>query len=509
MASTTFSRIFSGSVASWAQILVNLLAQLIVTPIFLSYWSANEFGIWLTFQAATGFLQIFDTGHQNYVGNKFLIIGSGNRPELRETLYSAVPVALLSGFIQIGITLLVVNSGYFTSFALQYGEEASALKQLLVFQVIVWAITGSYAGLLTRSLSPFGYYSRYAWWQTFMQALVILLPTIAVIAGGHLLMAGVTMLSATILINLFLILDVIRQLKKEGMPYLPPKWVTGLRNFKLSLLLTLRSIFDIFRQQGIRIILTPSVGAKEMAAFATMRTGANVAAQGLSSITNPMLPELMKFLKMRDQKRSEASLATVWIIIVALLCPGLVFLQSIVEPLYMVWTRGKIPFDPLLFSMLSVIVLVYASSQPALAIATGNNLIKALLGISTITFILVIAGLVIFVPSFGIRGAGFALLIAECISAALAMIVAAKWLRRNQMSWPSKAYAITVTSILVSVASMLAMIYLPSAKWLVLAVSLLLLGINVRRYWKVLPDLAANKAKSLIGRYVKFAGTGA
>ena len=171
-------------------------------------------------------------------------------------------------------------------------------------------------------------------------------------------------------------IDLFKLFKKEHIRPSKPSLVLGLSNFRMSLPLLGKSLLENVRQQGVRLLLAPLSGAVGLAAFATMRTGANVALQGLNTICNPILPDLMRFLHDRDQPRSEAAFATIWVVVVALMAPAVVILQTFVEPLYVVWTQGKIPFNPLLFSILSLGVLVYAVVQPAMAIVIGNNLTK-------------------------------------------------------------------------------------------------------------------------------------
>ena len=147
-----------------------------------------------------------------------------------------------------------------------------------------------------------------------------------------------------------------------------PDIMLGLTTVLKSQVLTLKSLLEMLRQVGVRLVLVPLVGMGEMVAFSTMRTGANTALQGLGTITDPILPELMRFLNQRDQARMETAFSTVWIILIAAMAPSVMMLQVIVSPLFEIWTHGKIPFDPVLFASLSAGVLVYASAQPAMAV---------------------------------------------------------------------------------------------------------------------------------------------
>jgi O-antigen/teichoic acid export membrane protein len=205
----------------------------------------------------------------------------------------------------------------------------------------------------------------------------------------------------------------------------------GYSNFVKSVPILGKSIFENVRQQGVRLLLAPLAGPVGLAAFSTMRTGANVALQGLNTIINPLLPDLMRFLHDRDQARSEAAFATIWIVVVAFMAPGVVILQTFIEPFYIFWTQGKIDFDPQLFAVLSLGVLVYAVVQPAMAVVIGNNLTKTQFVIAGISAIIVFGLLVISVPVIGIFGAAVSLLIAEVVAAVGYKIYAQRWLAEN------------------------------------------------------------------------------
>src|SRR5690606_4203016 len=122
-----------------------------------------------------------------------------------------------------------------------------------------------------------------------------------------------------------------------------------------------------------------------LAAFSTMRTATNVAMQGLRTVTIPLMPELVQFLHKKDQERSEAAFATIWIVTMIGLCPAIIILQNIIEPLFITWTRGQITFNPWLFATLSIGVLVFALSQPAIAVVRGNNILQPQILISALT----------------------------------------------------------------------------------------------------------------------------
>jgi len=230
-----------------------------------------------------------------------------------------------------------------------------------------------------------------------------------------------------------------------------------------------------------------------------MRTGANVALQGLSTITNPMMPELMRFLREKDQNKTAASFDTIWLVIIVVMAPFIIFLQKIMPSAFVVWTQGKVVFNPALFAVLSISVLVYALAQPATAVVIGNNLIRSQVMISIVTTAILITGLLVLIPLSGIFGAAVSLLAAEISSAILFLLVAKKWLKQNQLQWPQKSFLLACLSIITATAAIAGIICFYSSNTIILVLSFLLLFVIFRLYWRNMPAIAVTKLKSFTG----------
>lgn len=492
---STASRLISGSMASWAQIAVNMAAQLVLVPIYLSYWNVETYGVWLAIQGIMSALSMLDYGYQTYVAYEFLRIGRKNLPSLAKALWSSVIFGASIGMFQcllIGIFILSDTIPFLL------GEEKVGLVHgagiALFLQGVTWLIVNTIPGLLVRALAVFGYFHKTAWWSFAYVILTAIGPLIAVIMGADLLGASIVLAICAHAYALALYFQLFRWLKLEGIKIIKPSIQLGYANLKASLPLLGKSILENVRQQGVRLLLAPIAGATGLAAFSTMRTGANVALQGLNTIINPLVPDLMRFLHERDQPRSEAAFATIWIVVVAFLAPGVVILQAIIEPLYLFWTQGKIIFNPLLFATLSLGVLVYAVIQPAMAVVIGNNLTKIQLRLAAVAAILVFVILGVLVPIMGILGAGISLLAAEIVAAIGYKIHAQRWLKENHLLWPKKAFDLALVSVLLSAISLAGLVLYPDWKWLILGVSLIFFLWNLVRYLKCLPSVALESA---------------
>ncbi|MEJ7644570.1 MAG: hypothetical protein WKF87_08230 [Chryseolinea sp.] len=501
---STAKRLISGSAASWVQIAVNMASQMVLVPIYLSYWSAETYGVWLAVQGVMSVLSMLDAGHQNFLAFEFLRLGVDQRSVVAKYLWSGVATALMICLFQIVLIVIFVFTGTL-SFLL--GDSAVADSTLLyqaivalLIQGVTWMLFASLPGLIGRALAGFGYFPRIAWWGVVAATTTALSPLIAVVMGADLIVTSAVLAIATGFYSIFIYIDFYKIIKKEDIEFVKPSLSTGYSNFKKSLPLLGKSLFENVRQQGVRLILTPLSGPVGLVAFSTMRTGANVALQGLNTIVNPLAPDLMRFLHLRDQPRTESAFATIWILLIAIMAPGVVVLQAFVEPLYLLWTQNKVSFNPLLFALLSMGVLVYAAVQPAMAVVIGNNLTKTQLALTGLAAIVVFVVLIISVPLVGIVGAGAALLLAEICAAIGYKIYAKKWLREHGLQWPSRPFQIAMAAVIIAAVSLGALIMLPEFKWILLPASMLLFAVNVMRYWKILPQVAKQSAKAILLR---------
>jgi O-antigen/teichoic acid export membrane protein len=497
------ARLISGTVASWVQIGITLITQVLLVPLYLTYWNVETYGLWLAVIAFTGILNSLDLGYQEYLGYEFLRIGKTNTVLIGKYLSAGVLMGFALGLLQILIVLAIYALGLIVAL---FGEStvlfdhatAEQVCLVLLMQGLAWLIFGSVGGILNRALYVFGHFPRMAWWGVLSSIAVNLAPALAVWMGADLMHTGIVMALARIGSNIPVWIDMILLFNREGVKPGYPSWILGWKNFVQSLYLCVAGLLENMRHQGARMLLTPLAGAAGLAAFSTMRTGTNVAMQGLHTITHPLMPELMGFLHRRDQVRSDVAFGTIWVVTVIVLGPAMVLIQLFIAPVYLTWTKNQIPFNPWLFATLSIGILVYAISQPAIAVVRGNNLLKSQVTISAVAGSITIAGIIILVPLLGISGGGFALLAAEIAAYIYYTAVARKWLKEHTLRWPAQISSVTATSVCIASVAITLLILLPTLKLLITIVSMAALLTNSVRFWRYLPELATERVKNFI-----------
>lgn len=497
------SRIISGSAASWARIAVTLFSQVILIPIYLSYWDVETYGIWIAIQALVNVVSMLDKGYVDYLGFEFLKLGKDERENISKSMWSGISVIILTGLIQSLAILAFTYTNFFTSFLSEQKTVSVSIvieaRWALVFQWLGWAYCSNTTGLFFRALTVYGHYSRMAWWDTSIALLTSLLSIIVVTLGAGLLTTSIVSSLFLFLITVPRLVDIKKLMLQEQIPSRSKiSLKKGIIDYQVSISLSIRYFLENFRQQGVRLILTPLVGLTNLAAFTTMRTGANVIQQGLLTITNPLLPELMRFLKEKNQQKTEASFATVWLLLVTILSPGVLILQIIIEPIFIVWTKQQITFDPILFASLSITILLYALAQPAMAIVMANNLLRPQLIISIFATVATITAIILLVPSLKLQGIGFSLMIGEILALIGFVYYAKQWLNANMLSWPSLSFFIAISSIVLTLFCLvLSYLFIDYIIFFSIITFFLHIGVSTI-YIKNLPSIARKKLYSFI-----------
>jgi len=494
---TATSRIFSASLANWAGIGVTLLTQVVFVPIYLSHWPAETYGVWLLLLAFLGFAGLIQGAHRDFIYHESLKLGRQHIDKVGLQLSSALPIVVLTSFIVFFVVYLQFEYSVIDS---SFGI-AKELRQDFLFSALILAfvllISGHYYGFLLGPVILLGYYPFITWLKVGMAFVTSIAPISIIVFGGGLIDAVKGLAVATFLVNLIASYLVLSLYKKENIKLSRPNLKLGLNQFASSTWMLAKHVSDTFRQVGIRFLIIPFVGAAAVTQFATNRTVANVAQQGMTSLTGPILPELMRYVHEKKQLEIQASLALLWLMLCFLIAPGFIVLQLFIEPLFRIWTVGVIEFHPVLFSVLSSSVLMMILAQPAESILRGNNLYKVQLAISLMALAILILTIYLFYETLGLLSAGLGLLVAETVVMSLSVWKAHTWMMSKQLNWPWKYFLLSFLSVVLTVSCLLLMAYKLALTTSVAFILLLQLTIAIK-FWQLMPSLAKEKAYRLL-----------
>jgi len=451
-------RVLSGSLASWTRIGLTVLVQIGLVPLYLSHWSLAQYGGWLVVLAATAFVNVLSLAHHNVVGNRMLQVPRGDGAGLGRLLSAALPYSLGLGLLELlalaGLAALGALAALFTApEALPPGLMQEALASLLLVSTAIW-LGVSTSGLYGRLASALGHFARGAWWGVAVQAVSGLAPATAVLLGAGLWHTACALAGAHLAVNGLYQADLWRLARRHGVHLQAPDWGLGWRHLRASTLLGLSYACGLLRQQGLRVLVGGLLGVGAAVAFTTLRTASNLSLQGIATVTDPVFPEFMGFLRERQQAAIVGTFAFLWLTLVFLLGAALVVLQALAPTLFELWTHGKLPFDAPVFAGFSTALLLFAIARPADAILLGQNRLRTQLALAAFAALATVLGVLALDGRAGLLGIAAVLVGVELVLMALTVRRASAWLREQGLAWPSALFRFALAQVLVCAAAM-------------------------------------------------------
>ena len=434
-----------------ASILVVLTNQLAIVPLLLSHWSVDDFGIWLAVQALMAFATVISAGCNTFFEFEFLKIGPINKPALSRLLHSGLPVLLIFSIGESVLLLLFVWLGLldplFAGGQKVKSESLRSASELLMIQSVTWCFFTTIPGLYQRALGPLGYYARNTWFYVAGASLSTIAVGVSVMMGADFLWAGISQAVVYSVFACITLIDFRRSLKKEEIFVTKASPKIGFSLVVPTLTLAIKSLLTIVQQQGLRVLLSSSLGLKELASFASMRTVSNFALQGIGIIVNPITPELMRFSHEREPDKVQGTFVLIWFFTVILLSASLIALQYVAPWLFGVWTLGKVRFNSTVFAVISISMLVFGLSQPSLVVVRGANKVQLQLGAALIGGISVALAVFAFSPRLGLLAAALGILTAELATLIISVDGAKKWLLTQGLVWPKRVFALLLAYV--------------------------------------------------------------
>ena len=409
-------RALSGSVANIASIFAILLQNLALVPILLHRWSTDTYGIWITLLAVQSLLFTINYGQEAYVGYEAARLLHEDRPALPALIGAGIWLGIA---LYVGEVALILGLG-FTHFTSLFGAGpvlADGWKPLAVV-VGCWVGFGSTANILIRMMYALGFYSRFTMYSVIFRVLTALAVAVAASLGMALWGAVLAYSLTTMLTQAALMVMAWRIMRKHEVPIGRPRLPLMFGILTKSVLVSGTSLLDAFSNNGLLTIISSVLTPALVPSFSTLRTITNTANQGVAVIMHPLDPDMIRYQANREWAKLYEIFGVCWTVAGSSINFGLCVLPVFIEPVYRTWTRGKLPFNFPLFSLLALSVAFRTLGHPALAFLQATNALKAQARISLIRAVVVISLSFALIYPFGLFGVGVALAISELIGAA-------------------------------------------------------------------------------------------
>ena len=405
---------FDGFLVGVIQFLTHLAYTILLVPLFIGYWGVEKYGIWLLIFAFITIMRTIDMGHQNYVGNEFNKAFFSKREKAIEIIRSSTWVAFIIGFIEL-VIFGVIDELQFTGSVtgvtnLQYISQARVGIYALL---IMWWLVGSVGGIIVRALPSLGYYPHVIILGIVSKVVEIIVILVATINNYSILALCLMLAGTNFIYSLYVYWHV-----KKLIPQIYPLWKgsnfkLGFRNFIRSILFTLSSAIEQVNSNGLVLLISNFLTITLVPAFTTLRTIANTFLQPLALLLGPLSPEITRYHMEGKGEKIAQIIYTNWLFSTLVVNLPLILLAPFIKEVYTIWTQESIIFNPTMFWLLVVWVLLANYGKPMTAYLQGINNLRASLQISVTRFILTFGISIVLLPYQGWISIGIALVISE------------------------------------------------------------------------------------------------
>lgn len=333
--------------------------QLLMVPLFLTFWPKELYGEWLVLSALPGYIALSNLGLMNVAGNHMTIaLGAGDVQKARESLHT-VWGAQLGLNVAVGILLVVLLSvvDIASVFKLSHISSASASLTLLIMSL--YAMLNLQAGVFGGIYRAVGQNAR----GVFVGNTIRLLSVIAMAGALFLRVKDPVWLAATTAASytlgaLFLFWDTVRVAPelRPGLKYF--KWNLLKTDLKLGIAFMAYPLGRAFTNQGMLLFVNAFLNSSAVVTLSTLRTVVNTVFQLSNLISLSTWPE---FSRLYGEKNKVAvkklfcfsTALGIWTGVL-----GSLVLCMIGPSLLSWWTRGAVMVDrPLLILFLIPVVL--------------------------------------------------------------------------------------------------------------------------------------------------------
>lgn len=418
MQSTAQKRAFSNYTFGLISFIISFIQAIITVPILLSYWGNETYGVWLALFAGFTLLQIFDSGHQSFIGNLLNVEYHTNKQKFSEYLGSSLLIAFILGFLQLTITVFLIITGYLNNFLgiSSYTVNYAIVSISLLTLMLMWVIVGSIGGVLVKILIPTGYMiQNLVWGIIFKLAQTVSLLLVA-ICDGKILEASIIYSVVQTILSIILFIYI-----KNRLPEFYPWWKsvnlkTGFNNLKSSSVLTFNNLLQQLSSNGLILFITNIFSTSVVPVFTTIRTLSNTATVFTNLFITSIQPDLIKYHAKRETDKLQSTLNANWFFSGLVVNIGLIIVIPFASYIFKIWTKGIIDFDFNLFISLAASISVINFGAGLYSHLYGINNLKAVT-IITITRVIVLFSFSYYLSGFmGLSGIGVAVLISEIFS---------------------------------------------------------------------------------------------
>jgi O-antigen/teichoic acid export membrane protein len=489
--SHVWQRLYKNTAALGFTQIVNTAGNLLLVPLFLSYWSQEVYGEWMALSALVAYYSTADMGMNAASGNA--LIKAYQRSEWEH--YREIQASALLFYIGMAcaVTVLAAATCFLLPVTRWLGvvhipRATAALVMCLLASRIVWTMP---AGQIWNIFRTTGNLST-SQWIVNLQMLGAIGATAAVLCLG----GGVTTLAVwtwcPLLVCALLAWLLVRRSHEELLPRLRASSLRGVTALiKPSLLFALMMVATVIRLNGPVILVAHMLGGAAVAVLVTTRTLANVASQMPTVLCWALWPELTRL----DAVGDKAALQTAHsLLVAAYMAISITFVGALWfegQGVIGLWTRGHLLVQPWLVRTFLLYVLCQAPWMASSMLAGATNRHRKLAWCQLLAGVGGVVFVAVFLPRLKLVAVPLGLLVGEALACYHFVIADACTLTDTPYRtfatrvWFTLAFVTTLTLTMSAIAHRLPIAFVPLRVVLAGTVSVMTATVGV---WNLLLD---------------------
>lgn len=407
-------RLLRGWSVNLLQMLLGIVQQVALIPVFLHYWTNDTLAGWLAIYAAGNLLFVVDCGLHLRAINRFFSLRASAVGDARTAHFFAAMLRIYVMLVGLLIVLMLVTMLVFRPSA-SLGFTAVADFDLSFAVMMLGTLLTVPSNLATALYRARGHYERAVRFQVWTMVISQLGQLAAVTLTGSLLVVTLAYAISLAAMSIYLVsVDAPRLF-----PFLrgadgrrPWYWIAG--QFRLALPFGIAWATELALTNAPVLLVSAFVSDR----VAVVQWGLTRVVAGLiralcTQITLPLAAELGHdhAMGLTDQLRSLYARGSVLVSLLA--CVAVSGLLAFWPDFFSIWTHGAVPDDPSLTASLLIGTALAAPSILALSYANYSNRGNLLAWAKSLQFVVFLGLSLALIPALGPLGAALAIVLSE------------------------------------------------------------------------------------------------
>lgn len=421
--------------------LASFAKTIILTPLMLLHWGADDFSDWAILLSARAVILFLSDGFVRYIVNQYNLFYHTDEAKAREVLSAGVSfIVVLSVILCSAMVILIWLNPY--AYGLVFGIEINEifgefLSKMAGFCLIVYIISACmqtiqrmYAG--TKE-------ARGLIWNNLLMETVLIgveigLLSLLLLQGFRLVEFVLADSGLIFLISGSYLFYLWKKYPLAGMLKLSTI-KSGATHFAKATQLYAGNFFEKLCTDGLVLLLSFFRFDKAaIALFATIRTIVNTPLLAQNLLLNTYTPQLQKDFSLRDNDGLQKLFAVIRLRIGLVLLAGIVVCYPLYEPVFTYWTKGEILYNRNFMTSMLLMATFNLYGLSFAFVFKGLNILPQMLGLMFFKTVLILFGF--YVAQQNIEMFGWALAGAEFfISIILLPLLLQRFWQKQQLSF--------------------------------------------------------------------------